>query len=56
MVHVKTMEPHLSKLADRSTKMVFIGYERSSGTKAYRFYDPQTKRLWISREDRKSVV
>ena len=47
VAHVKTAEPHLSKLADRSTKMVFIGYERSSGTKAYRFYDPQTKRLRI---------
>ncbi len=50
VAHVKTAEPHLSKLADRSTKMVFIGYERSSGTKAYRFYDPQTKRLRISRD------
>ena len=50
MAQVKTAEPHLSKLADRSTKMVFIGYERSSGTKAYRFYDPQTKRLRISRD------
>ena len=25
VAHVKTVEPHLSKLADRSTKMVFIG-------------------------------
>ena len=25
VAHVKTAEPHLSKLADRSTKMVFIG-------------------------------
>ncbi|KAI5022326.1 hypothetical protein ZWY2020_059056 [Hordeum vulgare] len=30
--------------------MVFIGYERSSGTKAYRFYDPQTEHLQISRD------
>ena len=45
---MKTAEPHLSKLADRNTKMVFIGYDRSSGTKAYRFYDPRTKLLGIS--------
>ena len=50
VAHVKTTEPHLSKLADRSTKMVFIGYERSSGTKAYRFYDPRNKHLRISRD------
>ena len=50
VAHVKTAEPHLSKLADRSTKMVFIGYERNSGTKAYRFYDPHTKRLRVSRD------
>jgi hypothetical protein len=30
--------------------MLFIGYERNSGTKAYRFYDPQTKRLRVSRD------
>ena len=48
VAHVKTAEPHLSKLADRSTKMVFIGYER--GTKAYRVYDPHTKRLRVSRD------
>jgi hypothetical protein len=50
VAHVKTAEPHLSKLADRSTKMVFIGYERNSGTKAYRFYDPHTKSLRVSRD------
>ena len=40
VAHVKTAEPHLSKLADRSTKMVFIGYKSNFGTKAYHFYDP----------------
>jgi hypothetical protein len=50
VAHVKTAEPHPSKLADRSTKMVFIGYERVSGTKAYRFYDPRTKHLRVSRD------
>ena len=37
---VKPVEPHLSKHAGRSTEMVFIGCERTSGTNAYRFYDP----------------
>jgi hypothetical protein len=50
VAHMKTVKPHLSKLADRTTKMVFIGYERNSGTKPYRFYDPHTKRLRISRD------
>jgi hypothetical protein len=38
----------LKKLSDRSSKMVFIGYE--SGTKGYRFFDPSTKKLVISRD------
>lgn len=33
-----------------STKIVFIGYERNSGTKTYCFYDPRTKRIRISRD------
>jgi hypothetical protein len=35
---VKKVGPGIYKLSDRSTKMVFIGYE--SGTKGYRVYDP----------------
>ena len=38
VAHVKVMKPHLKKLDDRSTPMVFIGYE--PGAKAYRVYDP----------------
>jgi hypothetical protein len=45
---VKTVGPHLNKLVDRSKKMIFIGYE--SGTKGYRFYDPTTSKLVVSRD------
>ena len=36
--HVRKMKPVLTKLYDRSTPMVFLGYTK--GTKAYRLYDP----------------
>jgi hypothetical protein len=36
---VKNTKPHLSKLEDRSTPMVLLGYEE--GSKAYRLYDPK---------------
>ena len=42
--HVKTVKPGLGKLEDRSTKMVFLGYE--DGTKAYQLYDPARGRWW----------
>jgi len=45
---VKHVGLGLKKLSDRSSKMVFIGYE--SGTKGYRFYDPSAGRLLISRD------
>jgi len=45
---VKVAGGHLKKLDDRSTPMVFIGYE--VGTKAYRFYNPVSKRVHISRD------
>ena len=35
--HVKKTKPVLTKLEDRSTPMVLLGYEE--GTKAYRLYD-----------------
>lgn len=35
-------------LADRSTPMVFIGYE--SNSKAYRFYDPIAKKVCVTRD------
>jgi transposase InsO family protein len=33
IVHTKNTKPHMSKLDNRSTRMIFIGYE--SGSKAY---------------------
>jgi hypothetical protein len=46
--HVKNTGPGVSKLSDRSTPMIFIGYE--TGTKGYRFYDPVAKKLCVSRD------
>ena len=37
--HIRKMKPVLTKLEDRSTPMVFLGYAK--GTKAYRLYDPR---------------
>jgi hypothetical protein len=45
---VKNTGPHLIKLEDRGTWMVFVGYER--GTKAFGMYDPISKRVHISRD------
>ena len=46
--HVKTARPQLKKLDDRSTPMVFMGYE--TGSKAYKMYDPVSKRVHVSRD------
>jgi hypothetical protein len=35
---VKNTRPHLKKLEDQSTPMIFVGYE--VGSKAYRVYNP----------------
>jgi hypothetical protein len=48
VAHVKKVGPGLNKLSDRSSKMVFIGYE--SGTKGYRFLDPATNKLVVSKD------
>jgi len=48
VANVKKIGPGINKLSDRSSKVVFIGYE--SGTKGYRFYDPSAGRLVISRD------
>ncbi|CAD6221564.1 unnamed protein product [Miscanthus lutarioriparius] len=37
-----------NKLSDRSSKMIFIGYE--TGTKGYRFFNPATSKLVVSRD------
>ncbi|CAA0822344.1 cysteine-rich RLK (RECEPTOR-like protein kinase) 8 [Striga hermonthica] len=46
--HVKKTKPFLSKLEDRSTPMVFLGYEE--GSKAYRLYDPRGGKVVVSRD------
>jgi hypothetical protein len=46
--HVKKIGPGVDKLADRSTKMVLLGYE--PGTKGYRMVDLITEKLCISRD------
>jgi hypothetical protein len=38
----------MSKLLDRSKQMVFVGYE--TGSKAYCLYDPETRKLVVSRD------
>jgi transposase InsO family protein len=48
VAHVKSARPLLRKLDDRSTPMIFIGYE--PGSKAYRVYNPVTRRVHISRD------
>jgi hypothetical protein len=46
--HVKQGSKHLGKLEDHSTMMVFIGYK--PGSKAWRFYNPVTRRVHVSRD------
>jgi transposase InsO family protein len=48
VVHVKVAGPGVTKLSDRSTKMVFLGYEL--GTKGYRAFDPISQRVVVSRD------
>jgi hypothetical protein len=46
--HVKLMGPGLTKLADRSKKMVLLGYE--AGTKGYKLFDPEINKITVSRD------
>jgi hypothetical protein len=46
--YVKVTKPNLGKLEDRSVPMVFLGYE--AGSKAYRLFDPDARRVVISRD------
>jgi hypothetical protein len=46
IAHVKQGNKQLMKLEDRSTLMVFVGYEL--GSKAWRFYNPITKHVHVS--------
>ena len=54
--HVRKTKLVLTKLEDRSTPMVLLGYEE--GTKAYRLYDPCGDKVLVSRDvvfDEKAV-
>ena len=46
--HVMNTKPVLTKLEDRSTPMVLLGYEL--GTKVYRLYDPRGGKVVVSRD------
>ena len=46
--HVRKMKPILTKLEDRSTPMVFLGY--AEGTKAHRLYNPYGDKVLVSRD------
>lgn len=48
VAHVKNTKPNLKKLDDRSSPAIFIGYE--GGSKAYRCYNPATKRVIVTRD------
>ena len=48
VAYIKATKPHLKKLDDRGTPAVFIGYE--PGAKAWRFYDPASRRAVVSRD------
>ena len=46
--HVRKTKPVLTKLEDRSTPMVLLGYKE--GTKTYRLYDPRGGKVVVSRD------
>ena len=46
--HIRKTKPNLTKLEDRSTPMVFLGY--AEGTKAYRLNDPRGDKVLVSRD------
>jgi len=46
--HVKNTKPHLSKLEDKSTPMVLLGYKE--GSKVYQLCDPKGGKVVVSRD------
>ncbi|GJX72854.1 zinc finger, CCHC-type containing protein [Tanacetum coccineum] len=48
IAYAKVPSQHLTKLDDRSIKMVYLGNEQ--GSKAYRLFDPITQRICVSRD------
>ena len=45
---MRNTKPHLKKLEDRSTLMIFIGYE--AGSKAYKVYNPVDGHVSVTRD------
>lgn len=45
---MKNVVPDVKKLNDRTTAMIFVGYE--DGAKAYHIYNPRTKWLYVIRD------
>ncbi|KAG6537703.1 hypothetical protein ZIOFF_002798 [Zingiber officinale] len=48
VVYVKNATPHLKKLDDRSSPMVYLGVEE--GCKAHRLFDPRHDKLQVNRD------
>lgn len=48
VAHIKTAWPHLKKLEDRGTPMVFLSNE--PGSNAYKVFDLVTRRVHITRD------
>lgn len=48
ITHMKQPSVHLGKLDDRSKVTIYLG--RESGTKASRLYDPETRKITVSRD------
>ena len=46
--HIRKTKLVLTKLEDKSTPIVLLGYEE--GTKAYRLYDPRGGKVVVSRD------
>nr|GEU94492.1 zinc finger, CCHC-type [Tanacetum cinerariifolium] len=48
ITYAKVPSQHLTKLDDRSSRMVYLGNEQ--GSKTYRLFDPTTQRICVSRD------
>ncbi|GJU30961.1 zinc finger, CCHC-type containing protein [Tanacetum coccineum] len=48
IAYAKVPSQHLTKLDDRSTRMVYLGNEQ--GSKAYRLFDPTKQKICVSRD------
>nr|GEX33741.1 zinc finger, CCHC-type [Tanacetum cinerariifolium] len=49
IAYAKVPSQRLTKLDDRSSRMVYLGNEK--GSKAYRLFDPTTQKLCVSRDE-----